>query len=129
MKSIIRKYIEDGKRIKFIVNGNSMSPFIKSGERVEIERADRIRIGDVVLLKMKNDFLLHRVIFVFRNFVITKGDRSPLIDPPSQKKNVLGKVRKDEGILKIFRAGVSILSMPFSCLKFVFSRKWNTIAE
>jgi len=100
-----------------------MSPFIKAGEKVEIEGAGRIRIGDVVLLKMKNGFLLHRVLFVFKNFVITKGDRSPFIDPPSEKKNVIGKIKKDEGFLKIFRTIFSLLSLPFSFTKFVLSRK------
>jgi len=123
MKHVIRDSIESGKRVRFVVKGNSMSPFINSGEKVEIEKVERIRIGDVVLLKLKDDFLLHRVLFVFRNFVITKGDRSPFIDPPSQRKNVIGRVRKEEGFLRVFRTAISFLSIPISCLKFVLSKR------
>mgnify|MGYP000157704985 CR=1 FL=1 len=123
MKGVLQSSIERGKRVRFIVKGNSMYPFIKAGEKVEIERVGKIRIGDVVLLKRKNEFLLHRVLFVFRNFVITKGDRSPFIDHPSQIKNVIGKVRKEEGFLKIFRTIISILSLPLSYLKFVLRKK------
>ncbi len=123
MKRILKKSIEDGKRISFVVKGDSMSPFIKSGERVEIERAEKIRIGDILLFKRRNEFLLHRVIFVFENFFITKGDRSPFIDPPVERKNIIGKLKKKESSgMRIVRTVLSVMCIPVFLTKFVFSK-------
>lgn len=123
MKRILEESLKGGRRLRFIVKGNSMSPFIKDGESVEVERAERIRIGDVVLLRRKKEFLLHRVIFLSKNFVITKGDKSPFIDPPFERKDIIGRVRREEGIMKIFRTFLSFLFITLSLPKVCFKMK------
>jgi nickel-type superoxide dismutase maturation protease len=40
-----------GYRFKYIVEGNSMSPFLKDGEVVLVDREAEIKVGDIVVAK------------------------------------------------------------------------------
>lgn len=40
-----------GKRFKYIVEGNSMSPLLKDGDKVLVDRNAKIEVGDIVVAK------------------------------------------------------------------------------
>lgn len=55
--------------------GDSMWPVIKSGrDKVLIVLPEKILKNDIVLYKKNNDFILHRIIKICDDFVITRGD-------------------------------------------------------
>lgn len=83
-------------RVKFRVVGTSMRPLLDINDFVLIERISsdyQIQLGDLVLIKPENrdHFLLHRVVKIFPDRFITKGDASITFDEnPYLKKNILG---------------------------------------
>lgn len=53
-----------GKRFKYIVEGNSMSPLLKDGDKVLVDRNAEINVGDIVIAKHpleRNSEIMKRV--------------------------------------------------------------------
>jgi len=106
-----------GKRRRFRMIGDSMSPFIQDGDGVVVEHSTAaIGVGDVILypkapgqslrltLRFSQGFgsgqapgfVVHRVVRVIgdgpQTLFVTQGDNRPLPDPPIGSDQVLGKV-------------------------------------
>jgi signal peptidase I len=76
------------------VKGGSMYPFIKSGDRIELEPVKNgsfIKKGDIILFRKNNYFYVHRVIKKKGQNFITKGDFSFGSDGAILQKDVLAK--------------------------------------
>lgn len=79
------------------IQGNSMLPWIKDGDIIEIVPvATTIRYGDVVAFfnKTHSRLVAHRVIGKKKSYVITKGDNCFRADIPIKKNNLTGIVTK-----------------------------------
>lgn len=68
------------------VHGSSMLPTIKDGQRVFLVSASKYSIGDIIAYRVETPddvqhIFVHRVIFVRKNYVLTKGDNNSYIDP------------------------------------------------
>lgn len=75
--------------------GSSMLPFLPPGFKfVLMQPSNSIHVGDVVSFKRdgQRNKVLHRVIEVRENVVITRGDNNNIVDEPVDKENVIGKV-------------------------------------
>ena len=92
-----------GKRRRFRMIGDSMSPFIQDGDVVIIEHGTAsIEVGDVILYPKPSfpgqgqGFVVHRVVQVLdegtQTLFLTQGDNRPLPDPPISGEQILGKV-------------------------------------
>lgn len=59
--AVIRR-LESGKSVVLHPKGNSMTPRIKSGQRIVLSPiSDAVRVGDICLAKVKGRFYLHLV--------------------------------------------------------------------
>ena len=66
----------------YIVKGKSMYPTLKEGEKLLISPLDRkVRVGDVVIYRLKDNLIVHRVIFKWNFVVKTMGDNNRFADP------------------------------------------------
>lgn len=83
------------------VFGNSMRPFLRHGREIFIRKLaknEHCRIGDIAIIKDRNSFLVHRVLFKRkiknRNGweYFTKGDRRLVADGWVEEKNIVGRV-------------------------------------
>jgi len=100
---------ETGKRHRFRMIGDSMSPFIQDGDGLIVEHGTAdIKVGDVILYQkslppgqvstgeQSLGFVVHRVIQVIdkgpQTLFVTKGDNRPLPDLPIGRGQILGKV-------------------------------------
>jgi signal peptidase I len=92
-----------GKRRRFRMIGDSMSPFIQDGDGVVVEHGSTdIKIGDVILYQKPSlsrqapGVVVHRVVQVLdegmQTLFVTRGDNRPLPDPPIGRRQILGKV-------------------------------------
>lgn len=98
---IIKKLISDGC---FTVSckGKSMYPTLKDGEVVDVHSffCD-IVCGDIVLYYIyKNDepiFVIHRVHYISKEYVVLKGDNNVAFDEPIFKNQLLGFIQNDSG--------------------------------
>lgn len=94
--NIIRKQAEYGK-LRIVVDGKSMFPTYKPGDTVIVKGEKRpFQVGDIVLFCNNEKFVIHRIIALEGEFVITKGDNNKYIDcPPVRCENIIGIVDQD----------------------------------
>jgi len=82
-----------GKNIEIKVIGNSMLPFLRSGDILIVKKAkiSYIHPGEVVLTCKKSRFFAHRVFKRHKDSFITKADALIGFDAPCHEKELLGK--------------------------------------
>jgi signal peptidase I len=79
------------------VEGRSMLPLLREGDRVLIAHSRSIRVGDIVVLQSMDELVTHRVLEI-RNtnsgerVLLTKGDHVSSMDPPVPETKILGRV-------------------------------------
>jgi signal peptidase I len=84
----------------FIYNGPSMASLFKPGDLLCAKNPvyRSIRAGDVVIVHRKNEtnrteYIIHRVILVMQNYMITQGDNNLNLDPQVvTSENLVGLV-------------------------------------
>lgn len=72
----------------------SMEPNIKIGDYVIARINDGYDVGDVVMFKYGNNYIAHRVIEVYDDEILTKGDNNKTADVKIKKTDVVGPVVK-----------------------------------
>lgn len=96
---VIAEVLEKGHRARFTATGNSMDPFIVSGQQLEVEPVDprALRRGDVVLARLGRGLTAHRVVRIERRdgevlAITTRGDNCALDDPPFPPAQLVGRI-------------------------------------
>lgn len=81
-------------RLRLRVTGHSMAPFLHDGDTVWVEPLDAacLRQGDLVLVRLADDLLTHRLVAVDGAGWHTKGDNVSAADPPVAAAAILGRV-------------------------------------
>lgn len=90
IENSVRKLIETaGMTIK--LRGTSMLPVLKMGDLVRIEKVmNGFKIGDIVLFYANGEFILHRIVYIYGDYIITKGDHNQYLDTPMKSHRILG---------------------------------------
>ncbi|HKS22734.1 MAG TPA: S24 family peptidase [Thermoanaerobaculia bacterium] len=96
---VIAEVLAKGHRARFTATGDSMHPFIRSGQRLVVEGVDpgALRRGDVVLARLERGLTAHRVVRIERRggeviSITTRGDNCALDDPPFPPDQLVGKI-------------------------------------
>jgi signal peptidase I len=89
-----------------VVEGISMLPCIKKSDRVIVSHQKKPRTGDVILYRRnKTEYdVVHRVIKMRKDIVITKGDNAIFFDTPiapDEIKGVVSHVIRKRKIYKV----------------------------
>ena len=67
--------LREGREAVIIPTGNSMLPFIRGGvDRVVLRRREGVAVGDIVLARIGDRFILHRVIAADGGSLTLMGD-------------------------------------------------------
>ena len=87
------------------VKGNSMWPCLRPGDEAEISSTEHRGIdeGDVVLARVVDRLVIHRVLAVRVDDVLLRGDNVAQGDPPIHRDHVLGvvmRVRREGEVLE-----------------------------
>ena len=116
----------------FLVKGGSMLPTIKPNQKIKILKTKDVKIGDIIVFKgntnlkkkkNKNLKVIHRVVRINGNKIITKGDHRCFCDLPITSKEILGKVIK-VGNKRIDTSYYNFIN-PFIAKMSYFSMKFN----
>ena len=100
----VEDYLIEGKSIQIKVKGNSMLPFLFNGDNIELSKIEKgaCKIGEVVLAKWKDGYVLHRVIFKGRKRFYLVGDNNLFqierINPESVIARVISAHREGSSI-------------------------------
>jgi signal peptidase I len=87
--------LRQGRPMRFRPLGYSMAPMLRHGDVVTIV-AGPGRIGDIVLIKLGGDMVLHRLVATRGDTVFTKGDALPHLDQPGARQDILGQACRRE---------------------------------
>lgn len=96
---VMSAVLESGNRVRFTATGDSMHPFIRSGQRLVVEAVDprALRRGDVVLARLERGLTAHRVVQIERRAgevisITTRGDNCELNDPSFSPAELVGRI-------------------------------------
>lgn len=96
---VIEAVLESGNRVRFKANGDSMHPFIRSGQQLVVEPVDAhaVKRGDVVLARLDRGLTAHRVVRIERRggevvSITMRGDNCELDDPPFPPAQLVGRI-------------------------------------
>lgn len=91
---IIDEVLGQGKTARFVATGTSMEPFIRNGELVDLAPCvGRPKLGQIVLTRSAGGrLLLHRIVRLQGDTVMTQGDACALADAPVPRAAILGTV-------------------------------------
>ncbi len=85
--------LDEGREAVIIPTGNSMLPFIRGGvDRVVLRRQERVAVGDIVLVKIGERYILHRVIAREGDALTLMGDGNVRGTESCRTENVIGTV-------------------------------------
>ncbi|WP_172252198.1 hypothetical protein [Saccharibacillus deserti] len=98
IKNFTKEALLSGKDVLMEIEGNCMVPLILGGEKVlirSIKSNEKLRIGDVVLFEdeVLNNLVLHRINYIYEDFIVTSGDNNPFFDPIINKRKIIGKIK------------------------------------
>jgi len=83
----------EGREAVIIPTGNSMLPFIRGGvDRVVLRRQEGVAVGDIVLVKIGERYILHRVIAREGDALTLMGDGNVRGTESCRTENVIGTV-------------------------------------
>lgn len=78
------------------ISGDSMVPSYSHNQSILIKKSNSYNIGDVVVIKRVNRFIVHRIIDVMvmgdKKFYLTKGDNNTFVDRWFRKNEIVAKV-------------------------------------
>lgn len=78
----------------FEVKTGSMENTLNIGDWVLVKITDDIKLNDIITYEEDNAFITHRVIEIYKDTYITKGDSNSSKDSPVLKSQIVGKVIK-----------------------------------
>lgn len=81
-KAIVEYLLAKNGYIDLIAHGRSMFPTILDGQRIRIRKSDSFAVGDIIgyWTEDEKSLIVHRVVYIYKNRVFTKGDNSPEIE-------------------------------------------------
>jgi len=79
-------------QLRLRVTGTSMLPALRPGDELQFHsrRTESTSLGDIVLFRRANAFVIHRVVALSNTELVTQGDALAVPDPPVNKADVLG---------------------------------------
>ena len=92
--SLLARALRRGETVQLAIDGQSMAPFLRSGDGVFVAAVapEEIRRGDLIVVEREADWVTHRVVAIREGDWITKGDHLPHLDPPVPAEAILGRV-------------------------------------
>ena len=108
------------------VLSGSMEPEISKGDLLIIREVDELNENDIVVFEDKSSLVVHRIIEMQDEKIITKGDANNVADEPIEKSLVRGKVilwipfvgtiidflKTPVGIILVIGLAIALLELP-----------------
>jgi signal peptidase I len=78
----------------FKISGNSMFPTLCHNSFITTKKIGNndYKKGEIICFPTYEKIIVHRIIYISKNFVVTRGDFSSSVDLPIYKNLIIGKV-------------------------------------
>lgn len=95
---VLEDLLRDGYSVRFVAEGDSMHPTIRSGDKLHITAPspDSLRPGEVVLVRADRGLTAHRIVRIDAASVVTRGDNALADDRPVAPAAIAGRVTSIE---------------------------------
>lgn len=93
--ALIKNVLLQKKKFTLPLKGKSMEPTFFEGDSVVVVPADQINIDDIILFEVNDTVVFHRVVEIFGEWIVTKGDNHICCDDLIHQSQVLGKYLKE----------------------------------
>ena len=74
------------------VLSGSMEPTFSKGALLIVKDTKDVKVGDIVVYQSQNELIVHRIVSLHKNVVVTQGDANNVSDVPFDKSLIRGKV-------------------------------------
>lgn len=74
------------------VMSGSMEPTFSQGTLLLVKETKNVREGDIIVYQSEKELIVHRIIALTEEEVITQGDANHVADPPFDRAKIKGKV-------------------------------------
>ena len=120
----VSEVVHAGGGAWLVVSGWSMTPLIRPGDRVLLERRASVRPGDIIFADCDGRPVLHRVVRVTDNAVFMRGDNGPRDPQEIDRASIVGSaVLLERGTLLV-ALGLSARFGLRPLVHFVLARLW-----
>jgi signal peptidase I len=94
VSEIVNSHLSTGKQIRFWVISNSMHPLLKIGDAAiaETVKLNALKLGDIIVIQRKDDFLTHRLVRYSQGEWLSKGDNNIFPDKKERNNAITGRV-------------------------------------
>jgi len=112
------------KLIEIESRGVSMLPLIRAKDKIHIEIIkpnQQLHLGDVVVFPFHGQLLCHRIVWINKNAVITKGDNTWRGEMVKPLKNIIGRVilvKRRRQIFDFQNRNIQLLNFLLFCFSF-----------
>ena len=87
------RLLKEGHMVEFMPRGISMRPFIEGGrDRVILKTCTEPRVGMIVLVRLDNKFVLHRIYKIRGEQIILQGDGNLTGQEVCTAQDIIGRV-------------------------------------
>ena len=126
------RLLKEGHMVEFLPRGISMRPFIEGGrDRVILKTMSQPRIGMIVLAKINEKYVLHRIYKIQGEQIILRGDGNLTGQEVCTAQDIIGRVAllKDNfGKRKRLTKGRVWRHLP-TCLKKLYLKIYRIIVK
>ena len=124
--------LQEGKVVQLTPQGISMLPFIRGGEdHVLVRKEDKLEVGDIVLVKYGEKYILHRIYAINGTSLVLMGDGNLQGTEHVEASEVLGTVVEvispNGRCRKPGKAWLWRHSLPLRRYLLKLHRKWNNL--
>lgn len=89
----IERLLKNGHMVEFVPRGVSMRPFIEGGrDKVILKRCEKPQVGDIVLARVEESYVLHRIYEKDGDQIILKGDGNLAGEEIGTENDIIGCV-------------------------------------
>lgn len=74
------------------VLSGSMEPTFSKGALLIVKDTKDVKVGDIVVYQSQSELIVHRIVSLNKNVVVTQGDANNVSDVPFDKSLIRGKV-------------------------------------
>lgn len=99
--ALIRNILLHKKKFTLPLKGNSMEPTFFEGDNAVVVPAEEIYLGDIILFEINGTIVFHRIVEMFGDWIVTKGDNHTYCDDLIHRSQVLGKYFQDLSMLNM----------------------------
>jgi len=76
-----------------VVLSGSMEPEFSEGDLIIVKESDEFAVNDIVVFDDTKDLVVHRIVDIKGETVVTKGDANPVADVPIEMSAIKGTVK------------------------------------